>query len=137
MFLSWIVDGSQLSAPLPSSPVLVIKVGPFLRYIFSGVIAPSDAGPIGELYEEETVAALEKLQGFLRDAGLCLDVLTRIHIKVATGRYSVINRVSDAYAKFLQGRVEVMPARSCVGVAGLPKGALVEMIPDDVWKVAS
>jgi 2-iminobutanoate/2-iminopropanoate deaminase len=72
--------------------------------------------------EAQAERALRNLQAVLDAAGLGLDDVVKTTIfLVDVGDFAAVNAV---YAKFMP---EPPPARSTVGIAALPKGALVEI----------
>lgn len=76
-----------------------------------------------EAVEDQTRKVLSNLEGLLRKRGLGRQhvVSVRIHL-VEFGRFH--DRMNRAYQGFFG---EKPPARSCVGVSALTRGALVEM----------
>ena len=66
--------------------------------------------------------ALKNLQAVLQEAGLTLDNVVKTTVFVQDlGNFGTVNEIYGAY--FHGG----FPARSCVQIAALPKGALVEI----------
>ncbi len=75
--------------------------------------------------EAQTVQVLENLRAVLAAAGAELrDVVKTTVFLKSMGEFAAMNAV---YARYLAGEGVVAPARSTVEVAGLPKGALVEI----------
>ena len=65
---------------------------------------------------------LEVLQAVLREAGLTLDNVVKTTVFVQDlGDFGTVNEI---YGSYFHGG---FPARSCVQIAALPKGALVEI----------
>ncbi|MFH1313173.1 MAG: Rid family detoxifying hydrolase [Candidatus Eisenbacteria bacterium] len=95
------------------------------RYIFvSGQLGIDVASGelIADTIEEQTRKALENLMAVVGAAG-CGEgsiVKTTIYLK----RIEDFAAVNEVYADFMK---PPYPARACVAVAGLPKGALVEI----------
>lgn len=90
----------------------------------SGMIAigPDGAALIGETAAEQAEKALANLAAVLRAAGAGLsDVVKTTIYLVNMGDFASVNEV---YARHFG---DAKPARSTVAVAGLPKGALVEI----------
>ncbi len=72
--------------------------------------------------EAETRRVLENLKAVLAAAGSSLDRVLRVGVYLTDlGHFQAMNRI---FAKYLDRH---RPARSTVGVAALPMGALVEM----------
>src|SRR5437899_7636298 len=105
-------------------------LGPYSQGIRSGdlVFCSGQVGldpATGELadgVEAQAERALRNLQAVLDAAGLGLDDVVKTTIFLTdVGDFAAVNAV---YAKFMP---EPPPARSTVGIAALPKGALVEI----------
>ena len=105
-------------------------VGPYSQAIRSGdsVFCSGQVGldpPTGELVdglEAQAERALRNLQAVLDAAGLGFDDVVKTTIFLAdVNDFAAVNAI---YARFMP---EPPPARSTIGVAGLPKGALVEI----------
>lgn len=90
----------------------------------SGQLALSKdgSGLVGETTGEQARAALENLRTVLEAAGCTLDDVVKTTIfLVDMADFGEVNRI---YGEYFGG---VEPARSCVQVAALPKGARVEI----------
>jgi 2-iminobutanoate/2-iminopropanoate deaminase len=99
-----------------------IGVGGFL--FTSGQIAldPDTGNFLEGSIEEETERVIQNLEGILTEAGLALkDVVKTTVYLTDLGHFGRVNQV---YEKFFG---ESKPARACVQVAALPKGAQVEI----------
>jgi len=106
-------------------------IGPYSQAVEAGgVLYCSGQVPLdpatGELIEggiaEQARRCLESLDAVCRAAGTRLDQAARIGIYLTDmSRFAEVNEV---YATFFS---EPFPVRTTVGVAALPKGALVEM----------
>jgi 2-iminobutanoate/2-iminopropanoate deaminase len=105
-------------------------VGPYSQAIRSGdsVFCSGQVGldPLtGELVdglEAQAERALRNLQAVLDAAGLGFDDVVKTTIFLADVKdFAAVNAI---YARFMP---EPPPARSTIGVGGLPKGALVEI----------
>lgn len=99
-----------------------IGVGGFL--FTSGQIAldPATGKFLEGSIEEETECVIQNLEGILTEAGLALkDVVKTTVYLTDLGHFGRVNQV---YEKFFG---ESKPARACVQVAALPKGAQVEI----------
>jgi reactive intermediate/imine deaminase len=83
-----------------------------------------DAAPIPAGIEAQTRRVMDNLVLVLAGAGLRLDdvVSVRAYLTHFERDYDAMNRVYRAY--FVDGR---LPARTCIGVTGLARGALVEI----------
>jgi 2-iminobutanoate/2-iminopropanoate deaminase len=102
-----------------------VRVGDFV--FTSGQVALDPA--TGELVAggvvEQTRRVLENLKAVLGAAGVGLkDVVKTTVFLQNMADFGAMNGV---YAEYLAGEGVVAPARSTVAVAGLPKGALVEI----------
>ncbi len=83
---------------------------------------PKSGAMIGDDVRAQTRQVLENLQAVLRAAGCTLDDVVKANVYlVDLGEFQAMNEV---YAEYFQSRP---PARACVQVAALPKGALVEI----------
>jgi 2-iminobutanoate/2-iminopropanoate deaminase len=106
-------------------------IGPYSQAVVAdGVLYCSGQVPLepdtGELVEggiaEQARRCLESLDAVCRAAGTQLSEAARIGIYLTDmARFAELN---DVYASFFS---EPFPVRTTVGVAALPKGALVEM----------
>lgn len=83
---------------------------------------PATGELVSDAVEEQTRQALKNLKGVLEASGSSLAnvVKTTVFLK----NMSDFSKMNAVYAQFLG---EMPPARSTVEVAGLPKGALVEI----------
>ena len=90
---------------------------------FSGQIGSRPGEGLPPTVEEQTQQALANLENLMREAGVSKDDLVKCTVFLADIRdYNAMNAV---YADFFEGTDP--PARSAVGVAGLPAGARVEV----------
>ena len=106
-------------------------VGPYSHAVESGGLLfcsgqlPLDSGSgelTGDSPADQTRRCLENLQAVCDAAGTSLERAVRLTIYTTElGEFASIN---DAYAEFFDAEP---PARAAVGVAALPKGALVEI----------
>ena len=79
-------------------------------------------GALAEGVQAQTHQALKNLQAVLREAGLTLDNVVKTTVFVQDlGDFGTVNEI---YGSYFHGG---FPARSCVQIAALPKGALVEI----------
>jgi 2-iminobutanoate/2-iminopropanoate deaminase len=83
-----------------------------------------DSAPLPEGIEAQTRRVIENLKLVLAGAGSALDriVFARVYLTHFERDYAPMNRVYQSY--FAPDR---LPARTCVGVTGLARGALVEI----------
>jgi 2-iminobutanoate/2-iminopropanoate deaminase len=113
---------SSEQAPAAVGPYSqAVAAGPFV--FCSGQIPMNKAGELvqGDIVVQ-TVQVLENLQAVLAAAGLTLGHVVKTTVFLADlADFSEMNRV---YAEFF---AEHPPARSTIQVAGLPKGAAVEI----------
>lgn len=79
-------------------------------------------GELPQGVEAQATQALDNLSAVLAAAGMtCADVVKTTVFLADMGDFAAINAI---YAKYFSGEA---PARSCVQVAALPKGALFEI----------
>jgi len=80
-------------------------------------------GTLPEGVEAQARCSLTNVRSILEEAGLTMNdiVKTLVFIKDMND----FAKVNAIYAEFING--DILPARSCVEVAALPKGALVEI----------
>lgn len=83
-----------------------------------------DLAPLPEGIEAQTRRVIENLERVLAGAGSTLDrvVFARVYLTHFERDYAAMNAVYQSY--FAAGR---LPARTCIGVTGLARGALVEI----------
>ena len=80
--------------------------------------------PLPDGIEAQTRRAIENLKLVLTGAGSALDrvVFARVYLTHFERDYAAMNAVYQSY--FAAGK---LPARTCIGVTGLARGALVEI----------
>ena len=86
---------------------------------------PADDGaPLPDGVEAQTRRVVENLKIVLASSGSALDkvVFARVYLTHFERDYAAMNAVWRSY--FAEGR---LPARTCIGVTGLARGALVEI----------
>jgi 2-iminobutanoate/2-iminopropanoate deaminase len=83
---------------------------------------PSSGELVGETPAEQTRRCLENLRAVCAAAGATLERAARLTIY--TTRLDDFAAINDAYGSFF---ADSPPARVAIGVAALPKGALVEI----------
>lgn len=141
MFACGLLAGVVLAGiPAPQQAPAVIHVvftdkapqpiGPYSQAIISGNLVflsgqigiDPATGNISGTAEEQTTRAMENLRAVLQESGLGFgDVIqTRIYL-VNMSDWTAVNGIYSSYF------TENFPARSTVQVAGLPKGAAVEI----------
>jgi reactive intermediate/imine deaminase len=113
-------------APTPVAPFShAVRVGPWLFVTGQMPTWPDDdAKALPEGVEAQTGQVVENLRIVLRAAGMTLaDVVqARIYLTEFSRDYPAMNAVWRGY--FAEGR---LPARTCIGVTGLARDALVEI----------
>lgn len=97
------------------------KAGPFT--FLSGQIAIDPAtGAIPEAISAQAEQVMKNIAALLAASGAAFDDIIKTTIFLTD--LSSFGKVNDIYASFFTG---ALPARSCVEVSALPKGALVEI----------
>jgi reactive intermediate/imine deaminase len=83
-----------------------------------------DPAPLPDGIDAQTRRVVENLKIVLAGAGSALDkvVFARVYLTHFERNYVAMNAVWRSY--FAEGR---LPARTCIGVTGLARGALVEI----------
>jgi 2-iminobutanoate/2-iminopropanoate deaminase len=83
-----------------------------------------DSAPLPQGIEAQTRRVIDNLGRVLAGAGSALDrvVFARVYLTHFERDYAAMNAVYQSY--FAAGR---LPARTCIGVTGLARGALVEI----------
>jgi len=103
----------------------VVKAGP--HYYLSGLLAqdPATGGLVGNTAGEQAAKILVNLQAVMQETGLDFSQLAMARIfTTAMERFSEINVAWELVFNALE---VPPPARTSIGVAALPMGALVEM----------
>jgi reactive intermediate/imine deaminase len=87
-------------------------------------VPDDDSAPLPEGIEAQTRRVVENLEIVLAGAGSALDkvVCARVYLTHFERDYTAMNAVWRSY--FAEAR---LPARTCIGVTGLARGALVEI----------
>jgi 2-iminobutanoate/2-iminopropanoate deaminase len=113
-------------APRPVAPFShAVRAGPFLFVTGQMPTDPADdSRPLPEGVAAQTVRVVENLRIVLGGAGFGLEhvVQARIYLTHFARDYEAMNEVWRGF--FPQAR---LPARTCVGVTALARGALVEI----------
>lgn len=110
------------NAPAAIGPYAqAVKVGDWLYT--SGQIPLTKEGELvaGDI-EAQTRQVLNNLKAILEEAGARVDQVVKATVFLTD--LNNFDKVNDIYAEFFQGH---RPARSCVQVSALPRGALVEI----------
>ena len=113
-----------------NTPDAPAAIGPYSQAIISGnmgftsgqiPIVPATGNIEADTIEEQTVQAITNLKAVLEAAGSDLTKVVKTTCFLQNiSDFAAFNKV---YAEYFTGR----PARSCVEVGALPKGALVEI----------
>lgn len=113
-------------APRPVAPFShAVRTGPFLFVTGQMPTYPDDdARPLPDGIVAQTKRVVENLRIVLRGAGFGLEhvVQARIYLTDFARDYAALNETWRSF--FAPGK---LPARTCVGVTGLARGALVEI----------
>jgi reactive intermediate/imine deaminase len=114
-------------SPAPSGPYRpVVRAGPFV--ICSGQVGLRDGQLVAGGLGEELRQAVANLGSLLFAEGLTLsDVVKTMVFVTDIGQFDVLNGV------YMELFAEPRPARTTIGVAGLPLGASVEI---EAWALA-
>ena len=105
-------------------------VGPYSHAVMAGDVLFTSgqlgldpvSGELKEGVEAQTTQALENLKAVLEASGLSLkNVVKTVVFLDNIGDFAAVNAI---YANYFEGDT---PARSCVQVAALPKGGLVDI----------
>ncbi|MDR0200279.1 MAG: RidA family protein [Streptococcaceae bacterium] len=114
---------STNEAPQAIGPYVQGKIVGNLLFA-SGQIAldPASGELVGTTIEEQTKQVMDNVAGLLKAAGTDFD-----HVVKATCFLADISEFAKFNAVYADAFGQEFPARSAVGVAGLPKGALVEV----------
>ena len=125
------MDASQDTKKVIETEAAPAPIGPYSQAVVAdGVLYCSGQVPLdpesGELIDggitEQAARCLESLEAVCRAAGARLTDAARIGIYLTD--MSQFPAVNDVYATFF---TKPFPVRTTVGVAALPKGALIEM----------
>ena len=110
-------------APAPVGPYSqAIRIGNFLYTAGQVALDPATGEFLNGEIEEETERTLKNLEAILKADGLSLAHVVKTTVYLAD--LSHFARMNTVYEKFFE---ESKPARSCVQVAALPKGAKIEV----------
>ena len=113
-------------APAPVAPFShAVAAGGWLFVTGQMPTDPHDgAAPLPDGIEAQTRRVIDNLKLVLAGAGSGLDrvVFARVYLTHFDRDYAAMNRVYQSY--YAPGK---LPARTCIGVTGLARGALVEI----------
>ena len=99
-----------------------IRIGDFLYTSGQIALNPKNMEMMNGEIEEETEWVLKNIEAILKAGGLSLDHVIKTTVYLTDlGEFFRMNQV---YEKFFE---KTKPARACVQVAALPKGAKVEI----------
>jgi 2-iminobutanoate/2-iminopropanoate deaminase len=122
------VSGERQTIDAPGAPP---AVGPYSHAVAAGGLLfcsgqipldPDSGELVGATPAEQALRCLENLRAVCAAAGTTLERAVRLTIY--TTRLDAFAEINDAYGAFFAA---APPARAAVGVAALPKGALVEI----------
>ncbi|NPU88437.1 MAG: RidA family protein [Fervidobacterium sp.] len=102
-----------------------VKVGNVI--FFSGILPiNTETGElVNDSVENATEQILKNLSTMLSEIGLSLKNVVKTTI--FTVKLEEFSKINEVYQKYFENFTKDFPARSTVGAASLPKGALVEM----------
>lgn len=110
------------NAPAAVGPYCHAKLAGSTLYTSGQLGLVPATGELPEGVEAQATQALDNLKAVLEAAGMsCADVVKTTVFLADIKDFAAINVI---YAKYFEGEA---PARSCVQVAALPKGALFEI----------
>lgn len=111
------------NAPAPIGPYVQAKMAGETLYISGQLGIDMKSGELADGVEAQAECAMENLAAILKCQDLGFDNVVKTTIFLADmGDFAAVNAV---YAKYFgEGKY---PARSCIQVAALPKGGLVEV----------
>jgi len=117
------VRTERAPAPFQGAPYSqAIRCGDFVFVSGQLALKPGGAGIVGAAIEEQTEQVMQNLRAILEAAGSGLDRVVKTTVFLTSlGDFPGMNEV---YRRHMG---ETPPARSTVGVASLPSGALVEI----------
>ena len=98
-----------------------LKVGNFV-FVSGQIPVNPETGVMAEGIEAQAKQSLTNLQNILKEAGLSLNNVVKTTVFLSDlNDFATVNAVYETFF------AAPYPARSCVQVAGIPKGAKVEM----------
>ena len=91
-------------------------------YVSGQIPVDPKTGLMAETVEEQAHQVFRNLTGVLAEAGMTLDDVVKTSVFLADlGDFGTVNAIYESYFK------APYPARSCVQVAAIPKGAKLEI----------
>lgn len=91
-------------------------------YVSGQIPVDPKTGLMAETVEEQAHQVFQNLTGVLAETGLTLDNVVKTAVFLADlGDFGTVNAIYESYFK------APYPARSCVQVAAIPKGAKLEI----------
>ena len=99
-----------------------IRIGDFLYTSGQIALNPKNMEMMNGEIEEETEWVLKNIEAILKAGGLSLDHVIKTTVYLTD--LDEFSRMNQVYEKFFE---KTKPARACVQVAALPKGAKVEI----------
>ena len=111
----------------PNAPAAVgpysqaVKTGGFIWYSGQIALDPESGVLVGNEIKSQTEQVMKNISAILAASGATFEDVVKTSCFLAD--INAFAEFNDVYAKYFTGR----PARSCVAVAALPKGALVEV----------
>ena len=113
---------STLNAPAAAGPYSqAVKAGGFIWCSGQTALDPASGVPVSNEIKSQTEQVMKNISAVLAASGATFDDVVKTSCFLADiNDFAEFNAV---YAKYFTSR----PARSCVAVSALPKGALVEV----------
>lgn len=114
---------STSNAPAAVGPYSqAIKIGQFLFMSGQIPLDPNTGEIVGATPEEQVVRSLDNIKAVLESLNASMkDIVKTTVFMVDLNKFAQVNEV---YQKYF---MDAPPARSCVEVSALPKGALIEV----------
>ena len=117
---------STKDAPAAIGPYSqAIRYGQFVYTAGQAALDPATGKLVGDDIEAQTHRTLQNLQAVLTGAGSSLSNVVKTTVFLT--RMSDFQAVNAVYATYFEGSDGLMPARTTVAVAELPRKALVEI----------
>ncbi|GAA5826381.1 hypothetical protein JCM11251_002342 [Rhodosporidiobolus azoricus] len=121
------ITGPGVPKPSPwlSSAILTESAGPTLYVSGQCGVDPASGNFIGGTVQDRTTQALKNVEAILKAAGLEVQDLVAATIYLSKYKED-FDSMNKAYVAFFPKGMP-LPARTCIGVAALPKGTDVEI----------
>jgi 2-iminobutanoate/2-iminopropanoate deaminase len=119
----FIITRKEAARAKGSSDVVLVGELAFLSGL-GPIDLENDRTPLPEMVEAQTLKMLHNAETLLKTVGMTRANLVQVRISIVSYP-KFYQRVAEAYATFFPP--DRLPARSCVGVSNLTRGALVEM----------